>query len=64
MNVLVEGYLTPEELAARYKIAQRTLANWRVMGRGPKYLKAGYVILYPIHEVEEWERKNMKRSTA
>lgn len=55
-------YLTPKELSDRYKgqISQRTLANWRSSGEGPKFTKIGGRVLYPIQSVEEWERKRTK----
>ena len=33
--------LTPAELAAEYRLAERTLANWRARGEGPRFLKLG-----------------------
>ncbi|MFM2090724.1 MAG: Achromobacter phage Mano, partial [Planctomycetota bacterium] len=53
-------YLTPGELVARWKnqIGLGTLANWRSLGNGPKYLKLGGRILYPRTAVEAWEAEN------
>jgi hypothetical protein len=55
-------YLTPKELSDRYKgqISERTLANWRSSGEGPRFTKIGGRVLYPVHSVEEWERKRTK----
>ncbi len=33
--------LTPREVATEYRLAERTLANWRALGTGPRYLKLG-----------------------
>ncbi len=33
--------LSPKEVAAEYRIAERTLANWRSKGEGPRYEKFG-----------------------
>jgi len=33
--------LTPKEVAAEYRIAVNTLANWRAKGIGPRYEKFG-----------------------
>ena len=35
------GTLTPAQLAARWRIAVGTLANWRRAGRGPKSVPLG-----------------------
>lgn len=33
--------LTPREVAAEYRLAERTLANWRALKQGPRFLKFG-----------------------
>lgn len=59
-------YLTPQELAARYKgsITVRTLANWRSTGHGPKFTKIGGRVLYPLDAVIEWEKSRTKTDAA
>lgn len=49
--------LTPKELAARWKLSPGTLANWRVKGIGPKYMKLGWGVVYPLAEVISYEKK-------
>ncbi|MDH4985107.1 DNA-binding protein [Aminobacter anthyllidis] len=53
-------YLTDEELSERYRgsISVGTLRNWRAMRIGPTYVKIGKAVLYPIEELEMWDRKN------
>lgn len=46
-----EIHLTPRELAARWKMAEQTLANWRHTGKGPRLVKIGRKVLYPMAEV-------------
>lgn len=52
-------YLTIDEVVARYRgqIAEGTLNNWRSRGMGPPYLKVGKAILYPISELEAWDKR-------
>ena len=57
-------YLTPEELAARIRVAPSTLAKWRKEGRGPAFYKFGKRVLYRLDIVEEWERGNLRLNTA
>jgi len=54
-------FLTPEEVAERYRggIAVGTLRNWRAMKIGPSFVKIGKSVLYPISELEAWDRKNI-----
>jgi hypothetical protein len=49
-------HLTPPELAARWRRASATLAQWRCQGLGPAFIRAGYRrVLYPIDAVEAFE---------
>lgn len=59
-------YLTAQELSDRYRgeITVRTLANWRCLGVGPRYLKCGGRVIYPLHEVVAWERARTVGSTS
>lgn len=55
-------FLTTDEVVARYRglISNGTLANWRSLGQGPAYFKAGKMVLYPTDSLLAWEEKNMK----
>lgn len=57
----VGNFLTPEEVAERYRggISIGTLRNWRAMRIGPTYLKIGKAVLYPLEELEAWDRRNI-----
>lgn len=59
-------FLTPCEVVARYegRINVRTLANWRSAGVSPPFTKVGGRILYPLTDLEEWERKRTVGSTS
>ena len=52
-------YLTPTEVAKRYKnlITASTLANWRAKGEGPSYIKVGGRVLYSVSAIEDWEKR-------
>jgi hypothetical protein len=54
-------FLTSEEVSARYRgeISVGTLRNWRAMRIGPAYVKIGKAVLYPVEELEAWDRKNL-----
>lgn len=57
-----ETYLTPRELAERWRnvVSLSTLDNWRSQQRGPRWFKAGGRVLYPIHEIVQFEQRNMR----
>lgn len=56
--------LTPSEVADRLRTSPGTLANWRFRGFGPKYIKLGRRVLYPLAEVERFERERLVASTS
>lgn len=41
-------YMTPREMAVRMKVAEKTLSNLRWRGGGPKYVKVGGKVRYPV----------------
>lgn len=51
--------LTPQALIDRWQssITLVTLATWRSRKNGPRYIKIGGRVLYPLDGVEEWETK-------
>lgn len=53
-------YLTQDEVAERYRgtISVRTLANWRSLRIGPKFLKCGKTVLYSETELDKWDERN------
>ncbi len=56
-------HLTPPQLAERLHRSVSTLANWRVRGDGPRFIP-GRPVLYPLAEVEAWEKARIVASTA
>jgi DNA-binding transcriptional MerR regulator len=56
-TVALEARLwTPAQVAERYQLSERTLANWRSLGLGPPYIKAGRSVLYRETELARWEQ--------
>lgn len=56
--------LTPKEAAERLRSSPGTLANWRVQGGGPKYIKFGRKVLYPLAELEAFEKSHLMVATS
>jgi Helix-turn-helix domain len=54
-------YLTTEEVAQRYRgaVSVGTLRNWRAMRVGPAFVKIGKAVLYPVDELDAWDKRNM-----
>jgi len=55
--------MTEQQLAARWQMSVRTLQNWRWQGRGPRYLKIGARVLYPLTEIEAFEAESLHANT-
>jgi hypothetical protein len=51
-------------LAERWRMSPRTLEQWRWQGRGPRFLKLGGRVLYPVKEVEAFEGVNLHANTV
>jgi hypothetical protein len=54
-------FLTPEEVSERYRgvVTLHTLENWRSLKIGPRYIKIGKAVLYPVEELDSWDRENI-----
>ncbi len=54
-------FLTTEEVSERYRgeISISTLQNWRAMRIGPPFIKVGKAVLYPVEELNEWDKRNL-----
>ena len=51
-------YLTPKEVQEIYKINVGTLANWRLYGKGPAYIKVGRLVRYESATMEAYFLQN------
>lgn len=49
-------HLSERQLAERWNISARTLQRWRPLGKGPAYLRLCGRLVYPLADVEQYER--------
>lgn len=56
--------LSANEAAPLLGVAPKTLANWRVAGRGPKHIRAGSKVGYDINDIEAWKASRRVGSTS
>jgi len=54
----METEITPEELAARWRMSVDTLRVWRSIKRGPSYNKRGGKVTYSLADIEKYESEN------
>lgn len=49
------GYFTSAEVAARYRTPEPTVRYWRMIKYGPRGVKVGRRVLYPVAEIERFD---------
>lgn len=56
--------LTPRQVAELFNLSPRTLANWRLRGGGPPFIKLGSRVVYSTEAVCVFVRQHTFASTA
>ena len=51
-------FLTDAQLATRWHVHRQTLIRWRRQSTGPAYVRIEGRVLYPLAEVEQYEKAN------
>jgi hypothetical protein len=57
-------FITEKQLADRWNISVKAIQRWRVVGQGPKWMKFGSAVRYPLAEVEKVEAASIRSSTS
>lgn len=47
-------FISDLEVELLFGIPRKTLQNWRVLGRGPRYRKFGAGVRYDVRDLESW----------
>ena len=56
--------MNEETTAAPLNVAPNTLAKWRVIGAGPKFIRCGRAIRYDPEDVDAWLSERKAQSTS
>lgn len=51
--------LTEDEAATRTRFSKSALQKWRVLGKGPDYIKLGRKVYYRPTDLEKWINQNV-----
>lgn len=54
-------FFTPAELAERWHLSEQTLANWRTARKGPRFVRLGGAVRYPLAEVLAFEQQGQHK---
>ncbi len=60
----MQKLLNCDEAAPLIGVTPKTLANWRVAGRGPQHIRAGRKVTYDIVDIERWKADRRVSSTS
>ena len=63
MGKTPERLAKPPEIASYLEVSVATLAQWRYLGEGPPFLKAGHAVRYRWADVHEWLAAQRRIST-
>jgi transposase-like protein len=63
-----ETMLTTSQTALRLGVRPQTLRKWRLLGKGPKYIRlgesSGSRVSYRLSEIEDWLGRHSYSSTS
>ena len=51
-------WLTPREVAAKLRVHPGTLANWRLDGEGPAFIRVGHSVRYCMEDLITFVTQN------
>lgn len=57
-------FLTQSEAAEILRLSPRTLERMRLVGTGPKFVKAGRRVLYNVDFINQWTEAQTFQSTS
>lgn len=56
-----EEFISQQDLAIRWALHIQTLTKWRVLRRGPPFVKLGKTVRYAMSDIFEFERNGLSK---
>ena len=50
----VQNFLTEKEVAKQISVSLASLRRWRLLQRGPRFVKVGALVRYRPEDLEQW----------
>ena len=50
----MQSFLTEKEVAQQIKVSLASLRRWRLLQRGPRFIKVGALVRYRAEDLEQW----------
>lgn len=60
----MQDMLSTPQAAQLIGVAVKTLENWRTLGRGPEFVKAGGRVVYDPADIQTWKSARRVKSTS
>jgi predicted DNA-binding transcriptional regulator AlpA len=64
VEITEDLWLTRAEVADRYKLPLKTIAEWASKGTGPRYARIGKHVRYRLSDVIDWENHQFHEGGA
>jgi hypothetical protein len=64
MTAIEDPWLTRPEVAERFKVSPKTLAQWASRGEGPRYAIFGKFARYKLSDCIAWENQQFSGGDA
>ena len=52
--ICMEDFLTEKEVAKQIRVSLASLRRWRLVQRGPRFVKVGALVRYRPQDLEQW----------
>ena len=50
----MQNFLTEKQVAQQIKVSLASLRRWRLLQRGPRFVKVGALVRYRAEDLEQW----------
>jgi len=50
----MQVFLTEKEVAEQIKVSLASLRRWRLLQRGPRFIKVGALVRYRAEDLQQW----------
>jgi hypothetical protein len=51
---MMQIFLTEKDVAEQIKVSLASLRRWRLLQRGPRFIKVGALVRYRAEDLEQW----------
>ena len=60
----MQNFLTEKEVAKQIRVSPASLRRWRLVLRGPRFIKVGALVRYRPEDLEQWMESSFSAGIA